>query len=121
MTRKERRRFKRHRCNIPAEYAIYASKIIAGKTAFKNISKGGLRFQMKRAPFVDTVIAIKVDSKRMARYVDFDRILLDPDGNPIVRVAHVTADKKNKVYNVGVRFLEKPLARAKENRIKHME
>jgi hypothetical protein len=65
---------------------------------------------MKKPPFPETVIVISGDQKKMAKYVDFDKILVDTDGNPIVRVVHVLEDKKKKEYYVGVRFLERPSA-----------
>ncbi len=113
--KEEKRRFKRHRCNIPISYSVYSSKIIEGKTMLKNASKGGLKLIMKKNPFPETVIAIKVAHKRLGRYVDFDSVLLDTKGNPIVRVIHVVRDKKRKVFNVGVRFLARPAIESEVN------
>ena len=113
--KEEKRRFKRHQCNIPIEYSVYSSKIVEGKTVLKNASKGGLRIIMKKNPFPETVIAIRVAYKRLARYVDFHTILLDTKQNPIVRVIHVDRDKKKKVFNVGVRFLPRPRVESEVN------
>jgi len=63
---------------------------------------------MKKAPLPETIIAINVALKKLARYVDFNTILFDPEGNPIVRVVYVAKDTKKNQYNVGVRFLERP-------------
>jgi c-di-GMP-binding flagellar brake protein YcgR len=108
MNHEKKRRAKRHRSSMEVEFYVYSSKIISGKTALKDISAGGLRLEMKKAPFPETVIVIRGDRKKMEKFIDFDTILLDTDGNPIVRVVHVTEDEKKKIYHVGVRFLERP-------------
>ncbi|MBU1862898.1 MAG: PilZ domain-containing protein [Candidatus Omnitrophica bacterium] len=114
MKQEERRRFKRYPCNIPLEYYLYSSKIKGGQSKIQNVSKGGLMFPMKTAPFPDTVIVVKIDSKKIAKYVDFNTILLDTDGNPIGRVTYVSENKRRKAYEVGVRFLEKPRTEAEK-------
>ncbi len=108
MRHEKKRRAKRHRSSMQVEFYVYSSKIVAGKTALKDISAGGLNLEMKKAPFPETVIVIKGDQKRLAKHVNFEDILLDTDGHPIVRVVHVEEDKKKKVFYVGVRFLERP-------------
>ena len=109
MKHEKKRRTKRHRCSIKVEFYVYSSKIVNGKTSLRDISAGGLNLVMKKAPFPETVIVIRGDNKKICKYVDYDTILLDTDGNPIVRVVHVQEDKKKKQFNVGVRFLERPV------------
>lgn len=108
MKHEKKRRAKRHRSSLQVDYYVYSSTLTKGKTELKDISAGGVRLKMKRAPFVEAVIVIQGDQKKMAKYIDFNSILLDTDGNPIVRVVHVQEDKKKKVFDVGVRFLERP-------------
>jgi len=108
MKHEKKRRSKRHRSSLTVEFYVYSSKIMKGKTALKDVSAGGLKLIMKKAPLPETVIVINGDQKRMAKHVDFKKILLDTDGNPIVRVVHVVENKEKKEYYVGVRFLERP-------------
>jgi c-di-GMP-binding flagellar brake protein YcgR len=108
MKHEKKRRAKRHRCTIKVDYYVYSSTLTRGTTQLKDVSAGGLRLVMKKAPFPETVIVIRGEQKRLSKYIDFESILLDTDGNPIVRVVHVQEDKKKKVFYVGVRFLERP-------------
>ncbi len=106
---KKKRRHKRQRCSITVDFALYAPKKHKGSTSLKNVSKGGLSLIMKKAPEVEAVIVITSNHKKLAKYVDFDSLILDPKGNPIARVVHVKKEKNKRTYTVGVRFLEKPI------------
>lgn len=105
----DKRRFKRFKCEISAEFAMYSNKSRNGKGTIKNASLGGICLAVKAKPEVETVMALKVEEKHLSRYVDYDRIILDPDNNPLIRVVHLAKDPKvNRQYAVGARFMVRP-------------
>lgn len=108
--RAEKREFERMRCNIPIAFSVYSAKKIKGKSALKNASRTGLKLTMRRNPEIESIIVIQVDEKRMQKYVDYGKIILDPSGKPLVRVVYSSYNKRRKAYDVGVRFLMRPRA-----------
>lgn len=107
--KEDKRRFKRYRCEIAAEFAMYTEKTRNGKGVIKNAGLGGIRLQMKTNPVPEAVFALKTDPKRLSKYVDYNRIILDPEENPLIRVVHSRKDSRTqRTFNVGARFMVKP-------------